>query len=456
MKALIVIALLGVVAMMSDVFRYKRILLPLVIAGLVAAFIANFTEYNSNTSYFNNMLLMDNYAVAFTGLLIVISILWVILSPSYFHSQSSKAEHASLILFSLAGGLVMVGYEDLTMLFIGIEILSISMYILASSDKGDIRSNEAGMKYFLMGSFATGFLLFGIALIYGAAGTFNLAGIAEAVHTASSQTHWFIFAGVLLMMVGLLFKVSAVPFHFWAPDVYEGSPTLVTAYMATVVKTAAFAGFYRLFSQCFADISSTWAPVLAVISAVTMLGGNILAVSQKSMKRMLAYSSVAHAGYMLMAIVAMNQVSGGAIFIYAAAYSLASLGGFAVVDAAGKHGNLETTNLKGFGAANRVHAICLAILMLSLAGIPPVAGFFAKYYLFYGSLLAGYTWLVLIAVLSSLIGVYYYFRMIYNCWLPRESGQPVTLDLNHRFLLVTVAFLVLLLGVFPAALGRLF
>jgi NADH-quinone oxidoreductase subunit N len=271
----------------------------------------------------------------------------------------------------------MTAYSDLSMFFVGLEILSISLYVLASSNKHDIKSNEAGMKYFLMGSFATGFLLFGMALIYGAAASFNLVKIAEYIQTtaAHGQTPMFVYTGVLLMMVGLMFKVSAAPFHFWAPDVYEGAPTLITAFMATVVKTAAFAAFYRLFSTCFGDISGFWAQTLAIISAVTMLTGNILAVSQSSLKRMLAYSSIAHAGYMLMAIVAMNKISGGAIFLYATAYSLGSLGAFACLHAISKYGDESIENLKGFAADNKIWAGFLGVIVLSLAGIPPVAGF---------------------------------------------------------------------------------
>jgi NADH-quinone oxidoreductase subunit N len=345
------------------------------------------------------------------------------------------------------------------MFFIGLEILSVSLYVLASSNKHDLKSNEAGMKYFLMGSFATGFLLFGMALIYGAAASFNLVKIAEYVQTTSAhgQTPMFVYTGILLMMVGLMFKVSAAPMHFWAPDVYEGAPTLITAFMATVVKTAAFAAFYRLFSTCFGDISGFWAQTLAVISAVTMLTGNILAVSQTSLKRMLAYSSIAHAGYMLMAIVAMNQISAGAIFLYATAYSLGSLGAFACLHAISKYGDESIENLKGFAADNKIWAGLLGVIVLSLAGIPPVAGFFAKYYIFYGVFQSNFTWLVLVAILSSLIGVYYYFRIIITMLQPRSEKATVLPSLTgaHKALLLISALLALGIGIYPAFLQGL-
>ena len=300
----------------------------------------------------------------------------------------------------------MISFSDLTLFFIGLEILSISLYVLAASNKSDLRSNEAGLKYFLMGAFATGFLLFGIALIYGATATFNLQGIHDAL-AKGAISPLMVKTGVLLILVGLLFKVSAAPFHFWAPDVYEGSPTLVTMFMATVVKTAAFAAFYRLFSTCFISLSDTWIPVVAALSAITMLLGNIMAVFQTSFKRMLAYSSIAHAGYMMMAIAAMNEVSAGSIFLYAIAYSIGSLGAFACLHAMSVNGDESISGLNGLGKRQPKVAIFLSLIMFSLAGIPPVAGFFAKYYLFYGALIGGYTWLVIIAVMSSLIGVYY-------------------------------------------------
>jgi NADH-quinone oxidoreductase subunit N len=459
MKALIVIALLGVVAMMSEVFRFKKLLLPLVVVGLLAACGLAIGDWNTAVRYYNDMVYFDNYALAFTSLIIVITLLWLMISKGYFVSESSRAEHATLILFTLCGGVIMTAYSDLSMFFVGLEILSISLYVLASSNKHDLKSNEAGMKYFLMGSFATGFLLFGMALIYGATASFNLVKIAEYIQTtaAHGQTPMFVYTGVLLMMVGLMFKVSAAPFHFWAPDVYEGAPTLITAFMATVVKTAAFAAFYRLFSTCFGDISGFWAQTLAIISAVTMLTGNILAVSQSSLKRMLAYSSIAHAGYMLMAIVAMNKISGGAIFLYATAYSLGSLGAFACLHAISKYGDESIENLKGFAADNKIWAGFLGVIVLSLAGIPPVAGFFAKYYIFYGVFQSNFTWLVLVAILSSLIGVYYYFRIIITMVQPRSEKATVLPSLTgaHKALLLISALLALGIGIYPAFLQGL-
>ena len=438
--------------MMAEVFHYKKAIIPIMITGLLIGFCANIMEWNTFRSYYSNMFLSDNFAVAFIGLVIFVTLLWVLVSGSYFNSETSKAEHASLILFALCGAIVMIGYADLSMFFIGLEILSISLYVLAGSDKKIIRSNEAGLKYFLMGAFATGFLLFGIALIYGATGSFNLAVIAQHLQSLNTVPG-FVYAGILFMLVGLTFKIAAVPFHFWAPDVYEGSPTLITAFMSTVVKTAAFAAFYRLFSTCFVSISDWWVTLLAIISALSMLTGNILAVYQQSFKRMLAYSSISHAGYMLMAIVAINQISAGAIFMYAAAYSFASIGAFACLNALSMNGNENVSALAGLGKQKPLIAVLLSILILSMAGIPPVAGFFAKYYIFYGALQSGYIWLVIVAIISSLIGVYYYFRVIYTMFAVTPSTENKTYfnQMNPTVILIC-AVLVIILGVAPSLL----
>lgn len=451
MKALIIISILGVVAMMAEVFRFRKLLLPLVVIGLAAAFTLLIMEWGTAIRYFNDMVYFDNYAIAFSCLVISITLLWLIIGGKYFIGENKRSENASLILFCLAGAVSMISFSNLTMFFIGLEILSISLYVLASSDKQDLRSNEAGMKYFLLGAFATGFLLFGIALIYGATGSFNVEEIT-GVLSKGSTSPLFIQVGVLMILIGFLFKISAVPFHFWAPDVYEGAPTLVTAFMATVVKTAAFASFYRLFSSCFLPFHETWGPAVAVLAAITMLTGNILAVYQKSFKRMLAYSSIAHAGYMMMAIATINEVSAGAIFFYATAYSLGSLGAFSCLHAMiSGTGRVELDTLNGMGKKQPFASVLLIVIMFSLAGIPPVAGFFAKYYLFFGTLNSGYTWLVLIAILASLIGVFYYFRVIYAV-LKEESidSKGFKVEKEHAFLLAAVAVISLILGIFPS------
>lgn len=450
MKALVIISLLGVVAMMADVLRFRKLLMPLVVFGLAGALGTLFAEWNTDATYFNNMAYFNNYAIAFSAALIIISLLWLLMGADFFTNEASRSEHAALILFTLAGGITMVSFNNLTLFFIGLEILSISLYVLAASNKKELRSNEAGLKYLLMGAFATGFLLFGIALIYGATGSFSLDVIAGKLSEGVVNT-LFVKAGVLMILVSLLFKVSAAPFHFWAPDVYEGAPTPVTAFMATVVKTAAFAAFYRMFASCFPALYQDWSVVVAFIAALTMLAGNILAVYQKSLKRMLAYSSIAHAGYMLMAIVAFNEVSAGALFLYAIAYSLGSLGIFAVLQGiSAKSGNESVEALNGLGKRQPIVGVFLSLIMFSMAGIPPMAGFFAKYYLFFGAFTAGYSWLLLVAILSSLIGVFYYFRVIYALFKDEQSADGnLSLGGAHLLMLILAGLGSLLIGLYP-------
>ncbi len=436
--------------MLSEILNFRKALFPLVLVGLLAAFGFAIMDWNTGVRYFNDMMFFDNFAIAFSSVMILTVFIWFLLSKDYICNSTHQTDFTSLIIFSLAGAVVMASFSDLTMLFLGLEILSIAMYIMAAANKSELRSNEAGFKYFMLGAFATGFLLFGIAFIYGATGTFNLAEIAGYTSSNISDLPLIFNAGILLIMVGLTFKIAAAPFHFWAPDVYEGAPSPVTAYMSTVVKTAAFAAFLRLFTVCFSGLDDWWGPALAICSALSMIAGNILAVYQKSIKRMLAYSSIAHAGYMLMAVVAMNDISDRALLMYTAAYSFGSMGVFALVLTMTRSMNENISSLKGFSATNKVPAILIAILLLSLAGIPPVSGFFAKYYVFTAALNADYTWLVLVAVLSSLIGVYYYFRVIISLFQPadKDSLQMEVLPVHHLVLWISL-ILTLALGIAP-------
>ena len=348
----------------------------------------------------------------------------------------------------------MTSFNNMIMLFLGIEILSISMYILAGSNKSSLSSNEAALKYFLMGAFATCFLLFGIALIYGQTASFNLNEIANAFsQKTGNQT--MIYAGIFMMMIAMLFKVSAVPFHFWAPDVYQGSPTVVTAYMSTVVKTAAFAAFLKLFMTSFRGMESTWSSTLWVISSATILIGNITAVYQTNFKRMLAYSSISHAGYMILAILAMNNLSSGSLLFYTIAYSVSSITSFAVLLIVNKNtGSESIESFYGLGRRNPLLAAVIIIAMLSLAGIPPTAGFFAKYYIFSAAVQNNLTSLVLIAIAGSLIGVFYYFRIIIALFRDKEA-QKIDLNFGYRAVLILTTAIALILGILPGLVAGL-
>ncbi|MDP1745422.1 MAG: NADH-quinone oxidoreductase subunit N [Bacteroidota bacterium] len=455
MKALVLLSSLGLISLLAEIFSFKKLLYPFVLIGIVATFIFNLTDWNTNITYFK-MMHYDNYAVAFTSVILVIAFLWFLMSESYFKEETSLTDHFALILFALAGTVIMVSYTNMTMLFLGIEILSISMYILAGSKKDDLGSNEAAFKYLIMGAFATGFLLFGITLIYGSTGSFDLTEISNFVTSHQGTVPPIFYAGVLLMLIGLSFKVSAAPFHFWAPDVYQGAPTVITAFMATIVKTAAFAAFLRLFSTSFASVNDTWVNIVWVMAALTLLVGNITAVMQTSTKRMLAYSSVAHAGYMLLALLAGNSYSSSAILFYTTAYSIGSIATFCILNiVTNAKGNDTVDSFNGLGKSNPFLAFVMTIALLSLAGIPPTAGFFAKYYIFTAAFQSGFTGLVLIAIIASLVGVYYYFRIIIAMYFKESTDETITVKTNHKILLITVAIAIIALGLFPDFIIRL-
>jgi NADH-quinone oxidoreductase subunit N len=448
MKALILLSSLGVIALLAEIFSFKKLVYPLVIIGLITTLIFNAFDWGTDITYFN-MMRYDDFAVAFSTVLIGVSILWFVMADGFFKEESNMTDYFSLVIFSLAGAVIMVSYSNMAMLFLGIEILSIPMYVLAGSKKDDVLSNEAGFKYLIMGAFATGFLLFGIALIYGATASFDIVEIAQVVSTGAASAIFYV--GLLLMLVGLSFKVSAVPFHFWAPDVYQGAPTPVTAYMATIVKTAAFAAFLRLFYTCFQGSAGTWTSIVVVMASLTLLVGNITAVLQTSTKRMLAYSSIAHAGYMLLGLVALNGYSQSSILMYTLAYSVGSITSFGVLGYVAKaRGGDSIDSFNGLAKTNPFLAFVMTVALLSLAGIPPTAGFFAKYYIFTAAFQAGHAWLVLVAILASLIGVYYYFKIIIAMYFKHNNNESaIELSFNHKLLFVITVLITIALGLMP-------
>lgn len=459
MNTLIVIAVLPIILLYLGLYKAKNALLPVTIVGLLVALGLAVAQWNDNaTPAYNGMMLFDNYAIAFSSVAILSTILILMLSKGYFEQISNNvAEYYSIMLFSLAGIVVMVSFHNLTMLFIGLEIMSVSLYILAGIRKKDFGSNEASLKYFLMGAFSTGFLLFGIALLYGATGSFNLEGIRDWALMHPHNTAPLFYTGIVLVIVGLSFKVGAAPFHFWTPDVYEGSPTLITAFMSTVVKTAGFAAFLRLFNASFATVSAFWTPTLLVITILTLFIGNFTALYQHSFKRMLAFSSISHAGYLLFAIVALSAASGNAIFVYATAYSIASIIAFGVLLLVQQQaGNDSFESFNGLGRRNPFLALVLTIAMLSLAGIPLTAGFIGKFYMFYGALARYQVWLVIVAVINAIVSIYYYFKVIIAMYF-RSGNDEATLAVPgyYQFVLGFAAILTIAIGIYPALLTNL-
>ena len=460
MIALFTLGGLGVFSLLAEIFKFRRILAYLIPLGVLAAYCLNFYEWNNPVSIpqFGNMLQFTRFELAFSGVILATAFFWFIFASDYFEESSSSADHFALLCFALTGAIMMVSYTNMVMLFLGIEILSIPLYVLAASRKKDVASNEAGFKYFLMGSFASGFLLFGVALIYGATGSFDLGTIAMMLSSAKSLPS-FLYVGIFMMLIAMCFKVAAAPFHFWSPDVYQGSPTVITAFMGTVVKTAAIVAFIRLFSafenQAIAD---KWKLILAVISATSLVVANITAAVQSNVKRMLAYSSISHAGFMLMAIISGGNNSFSSILYYTLSYSVGSIGVFTVLHnlAKGHEGNETFSLFNGLGKRNPLMAVCMVIGLLSLAGIPITSGFFAKYFMLSGLMGKGFSWLLIIAILSSAVGVYYYFKIIIAMYFREPSSQEkFHIENSHLAVLVITTIFTIALGLFPESVLRM-
>lgn len=453
MIAVYIISGLGILSLIAEIANLKRWLLPVAVTGLLAAAGFAAVEWNTSQAYFHDMLRFDNQALAFGIIIALAGLLWFVMSGSYLRERTDVTDHTALVMFSLVGAVFMVSYQNMVMLFLGIEILSISLYVLAGSRVRDILSSEAAIKYLIMGSFATGFLLLGIALIYGSTGSFNLAGIGEAMASGGGRFPAYAYAGVLLMLVGLAFKLSAVPFHFWAPDVYQGSPLVVTAFMLTIVKAAAIGAFYRLFSLSFLAVSSQWLDVVQWITIATLVVGNATAVLQQNVKRMFAYSGIAHAGYLLIAVVAPGTNGASTIGYYLAGYAVATLAAFAVLQCVSDDDHPAVIrSFNGLGSRNPFLAFVMTVSLLSLAGIPPLAGFFGKYLVFVGAIGEGYVGLVLTAVAASLVGVYYYFQLIIAMYFRPATDPPVAVPRTQIVLMIVLSALTLLLGLMPEGL----
>jgi NADH-quinone oxidoreductase subunit N len=450
MNAFYIICGLGVASLVAEIINLKKWLVVLMMAGIAAAAVLISFEWNTTLHYFSDMLVIDNTAIAFTILICGVAILWFWMMLHFFNEETASTDHIALILFAIAGAVILTAFNNMAMLFLGIEILSISLYALAGSRRDNLFSNEAAFKYFLMGSFATCFLLMGIALVYGATQSFSLTAINMFASSHVNEMPSFFYVGVLMMLVGMSFKISAVPFHFWAPDVYEGSPTSITAFMSTIVKIAAFAAFFRLFTFAFASATSTWVTALQIITVLTLVVANITAAYQYNVKRMLAFSSVGHAGYTLLALAGGGQQAAGTIFYYLAVYSIGSIAAFFVLLQVEKSmGNNKVESFNGLFKKNPLLAVAMTVSLLSLAGIPPLAGFFGKYLVFALALNNGFVGLVIVGVITSLIGVYYYFRVIIAMFFSEANAAEISLTLSQRILVYVLMVLSIGFGVFP-------
>lgn len=448
MKELLTLSLTGVFTMLADMFNLRKLVFPLALFGLAMTISWSIFDWNLNQRIFG-MMQMDNYALAFTIAISGITLLWLVMSEEYFSTMKAVTDRYSLVFFALTGALVMVSYTNMVMLFLGIEILSVSLYVLAGSNKKDLSSNESAFKYFLMGAFASGFLLFGIALVYGVSGSFNLLEIRAALGKIPDTS--VLAVGIIMLIIGMGFKIGAAPFHFWTPDVYQGAPTPITAFMATVVKTAAIAAMFRLFITSFPSAGNVWQDVIGAMIVLTLLMGNIVAVMQQDAKRMLAFSSISHAGYMLMNVLCANGESDNSILFYTVVYALGSIAAFMVLYLVQKaKGDTMIHSFHGLGKSNPLLAVAMTVGLLSMAGIPPLAGFMGKYYIFSNAISEGYLPLVLFAILMSLVGVYYYFKIIIAMFFTDHSeGEKVQADSLQALLLVLVCVALLVLGILP-------
>lgn len=451
MNALIISAIFGVIMMFSSfMFRDKKAIRGIALSGVFVLLISNILE-TYGTAFFSvdtrNMITFDRFALLFNSIVFFSTLIYLLLSAKEMEKVGvGYAEYFALIFFILCGIILVSSFKSLLILFLGIEIISIPLYILTGSDKKNLKSNEASLKYFLLGAFSTGLMLMGIALLYGARGTFetNYTDIFQAKPSA------LLVAGMILLLFSMAFKVSAAPFHFWTPDVYDGAPTVFTSFMATIVKAAVFIAFIRLFDESFETLQRQWKTLLVIITVVTLFIGNITAVFQQSVKRMLAYSSIAQAGFMLLAVFAMNTDAKEGIMLYAAAYCFATIGIFAVLT---KMDDYTFDGFNGLGRKEPLIAALLTIFLLSLAGIPLTAGFLAKFYMLKAALNASAgLWFIIFAVLMAAVSVYYYFRVIQAMYFKEGNGQVIISSTGFKTALTLLAALIILLGIFPTLL----
>jgi len=422
----------GIAAMMAEAFRSPGERMPIAglgIVGLLAAGVSSVLLWNRNAASFG-VITADNFGLFVMLVLVLVGIVTLALSPQIVERDGINAgEYYALTLFALGGMMLMAVANDLLVIFIALEILSLGVYILTAIRRESREGAEAAFKYFLLGGFSSAFFLYGIAFTYGIAGTTNLEEIVVVMASRSAESEMLTYLALGLLLVGFAFKVSAVPFHMWTPDAYQGAPAVVAAFMSAGVKAAAFAAFVRVFLSAFGSLQAQWEPIVWMLSAASMILGVLGGVVQRNVRRMLAYSSIAHAGYLLMAMAAGNDVGKGAILFYLLTYALTSLGAFGVTALVGARetGNDDLADYAGLATRQPLLALLMTIFLLSLGGFPPTAGFIGKWYLFNAAVTAGDYGLAIIGVLTSVVSVYFYLRVVVMMYMSDEvSTAPVT------------------------------
>jgi NADH-quinone oxidoreductase subunit N len=455
----IVITAFGFLVLLVDVFLPKKenkgYLGAISLIGILLAGVLTVTQMGSVKSGFEGMFVSDGFALFFKVTFLIIAFLTVLISIGYTKREGMAfGEYYALILFSTLGMMLMAAGTHLITIFLGLEMMSISIYILAGMMRENRRSVEAALKYFLLGAFATGFLLYGIALIYGATGSLYLKDVAAYIAAKNLLRSPMLLMSLVFLTIGFGFKIASVPFHMWTPDVYEGAPTSITAFMATGVKAAGFSALIRVFFSALPAFRPDWTSIMWLIAVATMTVGNIIAISQTNIKRMLAYSSIAHAGYILVAFVAGNELGTSGILFYLMAYAFMNIGAFTCVILLGKKGEENTliNDYAGIGFKYPLLAASMTIFLLSMAGIPPLGGFMAKLYVFSAAVKAKFYWLAILGVLNSAISVYYYLRVTVLMYF-RESEREITgLEFSPAsvFALVIAVIGTLYMGIFPA------
>jgi len=451
MSALIFLTVLGIIILYVGLTNSKKLLAPVAIAGLLVTLYLSWKDWGHGSKYFHDMIIFDNFSIAFNISMIIITILIFLFGIDYYKKlELHVAEQYALMIFALTGAFLMTSFSNLIMLFLGIEILSIPLYILAGGKKASYRSNEASFKYFMLGSFATTFFLFGIALIYGASATFYLPEIKVFIAQFNGHLPPMVLVGLLFILIGVAFKVAAAPFHFWVPDVYEGAPTLVTAFMATVVKTAGFAAFYRLLSMGLLPLPGPLEKALWVMTGLSLIIGNLGALRQTNFKRLLAYSSIAHSGFIMLAMLSQHDSSASTILYYTFVYSLASVPLFIVFILVKRASlGLETLHIfQGLYAQKLWIAAFTTLFLMSLAGIPLTAGFLAKYQVFVLSISQGYLAISILAILTAVIGIYYYFFVVREVFTETTESNPIVVSKLNAAVIIVCGVSIVVLGIF--------